>query len=77
MPLFYFRTRQGACCHSSGRGFECADRHAAWAEMTKVCGDLIGSVSREMKQGDDWQMELLDETSKPLYRISLVGQALK
>jgi hypothetical protein len=33
--------------------------------MTSVCGDLVGSISRNLKQNAEWQMELLDESKKP------------
>ena len=52
------------------------DRDAAWAEMTKVCGDLVGSISRKLKQNAEWQMELLDEFKNPVFRIRLVAETL-
>jgi hypothetical protein len=55
---------------------ELADRDAAWTEMTSVCGDLVGSISRNLKQNAEWHMELLDETKKPLFRIRLVAETL-
>jgi hypothetical protein len=45
-------------------------------ETTKVCGDLVGSISRNLEQNAEWQMELLDESKKPLYRIRLVAETL-
>jgi hypothetical protein len=42
--------------------------------MTSVCGDLVGSISRNLKQNAEWQMELLDESKKPLFRIHLVAE---
>jgi hypothetical protein len=56
--------------------FEFADRDAAWLETTKVCGDLVGSISRHLKQNAEWQTELLDESKKPLFRICLVAETL-
>jgi hypothetical protein len=44
-----------------------SDRDAAWLERTKVCGDLVGSISRHLKQNAEWQTELLDESEKPLF----------
>jgi hypothetical protein len=76
MPLFYVRTHHGNDCGASSHGFECLDKNAAWTEMTKICGDLVGSVTRDLGEGDEWQMELLDESSKPLYRIRLVAKTL-
>jgi len=31
---------------------------------------------RNLKQNAEWQMELLDESKKPLFRITLVGETL-
>ena len=76
MPLFYFRIRTGRFSGASDTVFELADRDAAWVEMTKVCGDLVGGISRNLKQNAEWQMELLDESKKPLYRIRLVAETL-
>jgi hypothetical protein len=76
MPLFYFRIRTGQFSGAPDTAFELADRDAAWVDMTKVCGDLVGSVSRDLKQNAEWQMELLDESKKPLYRIRLVAETL-
>ena len=44
--------------------------------MTAVCANLIGGISRGLKQDAEWQMELLDEAKKPVFRIRLVGEAL-
>ncbi len=74
MPLFYFRISTGRFSGASDAAFEPADRDAAWLEITKVCGDLIGSISRHLEQNAEWQMELLDESKKPLFRIRLVAE---
>jgi hypothetical protein len=44
--------------------------------MTKVCGNLLGTISRSLKQNAEWQMELLDETKKPVFRIRLVAESV-
>lgn len=44
--------------------------------MTKVCGNLLGGISRSLKQNGEWQMELLDEARKPVFRIRLVAETL-
>jgi hypothetical protein len=78
MPLFYFRILSGRFWFSgaSESAFDVEDSDAAWAEMTKVCSDLIGSISRNLKQNTKWQMELLDESKKPVFRIRLVAETL-
>ena len=77
MPLYYFRIRSSRYSGASDHGTELANRDAAWAEMTKVCGDLVGSISRKLKQNAEWQMELLDDSKKPVFRIRLVAETLE
>jgi len=42
--------------------------------MTKVCGDLIGGAARKLEQNAKWQIELLDESKQPVFRIRLVAE---
>jgi hypothetical protein len=53
------------------------EHDAAWTEMTKVFSDLVGSISRNLKQNTERQMELLDEAKKPLFYIRLVAETLE
>jgi hypothetical protein len=75
MSLHFFRIKNGRYCGVSDN-FEVADRDAAWTEITKVCGDLVGGIARHLAQGSEWQMELLDESKKPVFRIRLVAETL-
>ena len=43
--------------------------------MTKACGNLLGSLSRSLKQNAEWRMELLDEAKRPVFRIFLVAES--
>jgi hypothetical protein len=77
VPKYLFRIiRNGKFSSASDQGFQLSDDNAAWTEMTKVCGDLVGGVSRELKQNAEWQLELLDDSKKPLFRIRLVAETL-
>jgi hypothetical protein len=44
--------------------------------MTKVCANLVGGISRSLKQNADWHMEMLDEAKKPVFRIRLTAETL-
>jgi hypothetical protein len=77
MPLYFFCIRNGRFSGAADNGTELADRDAAWSELSSVCGDLIGSIARNLKQNAEWQMELLDESKEPVFRIRLVGETLK
>ena len=76
MPLYFFRISHGRYSGASDRGSEFESREAAWAEMTEVCANLLGGISRSLKQDAEWRMELLDESKKPVFRIRLVSESL-
>jgi hypothetical protein len=75
MPLYYFRIRTGRYSGVSNRGTELPDQDAAWEELTGVCGDMIGSIARHLAENAEWQMELLDESKKPIFRNRLVAES--
>ena len=74
MSLYYFRISHGRYSGAADLGSEFESRDAAWAEMTKVCANLVGGISRGLKQNAEWQMELLDEAKKPVFRIRLIAE---
>jgi hypothetical protein len=76
MALYFFRINQGRYSGAADHGSEFDSREAAWSEMTKVCANLIGGISRSLEQNAEWRMELLDEAKRPVFRIRLVAEAL-
>jgi Domain of unknown function (DUF6894) len=75
MSQYFFRISHGRFSGASDHGSEFESREYAWSE-TKVCANLVGGISRSLKQNGEWQMELLDEAQKPVFRIRLVGESL-
>ena len=76
MPIFFFSVRNGEQAGAFIDGTEFPDRNAAWKEMTGVCSDVVGDISRELAENAEWRMELLDESRKPVFRIRLVAETL-
>jgi hypothetical protein len=76
-PLFYFRIRSGRYSGASDQVIELADRDTAWKELSGVCGDMIGSIVRHLQENAEWQMELLDESKEPVFRIRLIAESLE
>lgn len=72
MPLYFFRIRNGSLSGACDQGTEFPDHHAAWKELTSVCAGIVGGISRKLQQDSEWQMELLDEAKRPVFRIRLV-----
>ena len=50
---------------------------AALAGMTSVAAKMIAYISKEIFENAEWQMELLDEFRKPVFRIRLVAETLQ
>src|SRR6202011_4570056 len=76
MPQYFFRIRNGRFTGASDQGTECADHGAAWKEMTNFCADMAGGILRKLTQNAEWQLELLDETKEPGFRIRIVAESL-
>jgi hypothetical protein len=76
MSLYFFRISQGRYSGAADQPYEFASRESAWNELTAVCSDLIGGISKSLQQGAEWQMELLDEAKQPVFRIRLVSEAV-
>jgi hypothetical protein len=76
MSRYFFRIKNGRYSGCSDSGTECADRTAAWKELTSACGDMAGMISRKLAQNSEWQMELLDESRRPVFRIRIMGETL-
>lgn len=77
MPLYYFRIRTGRYSGMSSHGTELTDQDAAWEELTAVCAGMIGSIARHLAENAEWQMELLDESRKPIFRIRLMAESFE
>jgi hypothetical protein len=74
VPQFFLRVSQGSHSEGPDHVFECDDQNTAWAEMTKVCCDFIGSACRKLELNSGWSMELLDADKRCTGRISLVAE---
>jgi hypothetical protein len=77
MSLYFFRISTGRYSGASDHPYEFEDPKAAWAEMTAVCANLIGSIVRSLQPNAEWHMDLLDEDKELVFRISLTGETAK
>jgi hypothetical protein len=76
MSLYFFRLSHDKYAGVTECSFDLIDRKAAWEEITKVSSNLVAGICRNLKPQSNWRMELLDETGKPRFRISLVAEVL-
>jgi uncharacterized protein DUF6894 len=75
MPLYFFRIRNGRYSGASEQGIELADHDAAWQELTSTCADMVSGICRKLGRNTQWEMELLDESRQPIFRISLASDS--
>ena len=76
MSLYFFRISQGRYSGAADQPYEFASRESAWNELTAVCADLIGGISRSLQEDAEWRMELLDEAKEPVFRIRLLAESV-
>jgi hypothetical protein len=76
MSLYFFRISHGRYSGSADLPYEFSNRESAWTELTAVCADLVGGISRSLKTDAEWRMELLDEAKQPIFRIRLVAESV-
>ncbi len=75
MPLFFFQISNGRYAGCADQGTDFPDRDAAWKEMTSMCADMAAGISRKLQTNSEWNMELLDEGKRPIFRIRIVAES--
>jgi hypothetical protein len=53
-----------------------SDTHAIHKEAVGVFVDLIRDIAAELETHSAWQMEVLDESGKAVFRLRLLGELL-
>jgi len=77
MALYFFRISPGHYSDASDLPYEFDTREAAWTEMRALCANLVGGIARSLKPNAEWQIELLSDAKEPLFRIRVLGEALR
>ena len=76
MPLYFLRVKSGIFSGGEDLSIDLADNDAAWDELRRVAGDLLGENCGKLKPDSQWQIELLDGFKKPIFKITIVAEAL-
>uniref|UniRef100_Q07NX0 DUF6894 domain-containing protein n=1 Tax=Rhodopseudomonas palustris (strain BisA53) TaxID=316055 RepID=Q07NX0_RHOP5 len=73
MPKYFFNVRHEK--HTPDFvGTELSDKHAAWENATRKCGEIIREIDGDLKPGREWQMEVTDEFANPIYVIHISAE---
>jgi len=74
VPRYYFNVIHGQDRQPDRNGEELPDKHAAWAEATKVAGEIIKDIDGKLQPGQPWRLEVTDEFSGPLWEIRVAAE---
>lgn len=69
MPRYFFRPLNGLNTEMKNEGLDLPDKHAAWAEATTACGELLKDLDGNLKPGDKWQMQVKDDAGRDIYEL--------
>jgi hypothetical protein len=71
-----FRFAQGRYS-KSGLTVVHAETPPPYKEAVAVFVDIIRDIAGELAEHPVWQMEVIDETGKPVYRLKVIGESVK
>jgi hypothetical protein len=76
MPQYSFRINQGARSKPSVAA-DCPDDGAARREAGGMFADMARDVASDLENNPEWQMEVANESGKPIFRLRIFGEPLK
>lgn len=76
MPRYSIRISQGGPPETNSAS-DCPDDDAAKNEAAGMFADMARDISSQLQSISDWQMELSDDTEKPIFKIKITAESLK
>ena len=74
MPRFHFNVYDGVCVLDT-EGTELPDWQAARLEAIRYAGALLVDDAQHVAHGQDWRMEVTDDTGLVLFRLDFIVMA--
>lgn len=68
MPRFFFHVHDGAS-FIDREGTDLVDWREAQQEAIRLAGQIIGDNAKRMKLGEDWLLEVTNESGLVLFRL--------
>jgi hypothetical protein len=76
MPHYSFRISQGDQPHTISSS-KCPDDDAAKKEAEGVFVDMARDISERLRSTPDWQIEVVDDAGKSIFRIKITAELPK
>jgi hypothetical protein len=71
------RNESVAGLHIDHDGEEFADKFAAWAEATRMAGEIIKDIDGRLRPGHDWKLEVEDEFKNVIWALHVKAEQPK
>lgn len=76
MPRYFFHVHNVEPSIDT-QGEELPDDEAAWREATSYAGALFKDIDGRFRPGQDWSLEVVNETRKPIFFIHVGSRRMK
>ena len=76
MPRYFFEIRQGDKITAKNEGLAFSNPEAAWIEATASFGEMIRDLDGALKPGAKWEMDVIDENQKVIFKLAFVTEAV-
>lgn len=78
MPRYFFHlNRSDDEVDRDNDGLTFLDHQAAREEATLACAEIIRTIDGHLRPGASWQMEVTDDTGKPIYRLRFIAESFE
>jgi hypothetical protein len=76
MPRYFFHVRSIESSTDT-EGDELPDEEAAWREATTFAADLLQDMRSRFAPGQEWHLEVTDETGKSIFNICIRAKDIR
>jgi Domain of unknown function (DUF6894) len=76
MPRYTFQIRNNLYSRPA-LSSSCLDNDAAIGEATAMFADMARGIADGLGSNPEWQIEVADETGKPIFRLGVLAESLK
>jgi hypothetical protein len=76
MPKYFFNIHHDVS-HIDHDGEEFADKYAAWAEATRMAGEIIKDIDGKLRPVHDWKLEVEDEFKNVIWVLYVKAEQPK
>ena len=74
MARYYFNVLRNNQTFEDDEGTDHLTTHSAWEEATQACGEMMRDLDGDLKPGEEWRMEVLNEKKEVVFVLKFSAQ---